>query len=108
MSPLRRPVNFITIFKKDGSIKGAWDIDPTLDIPSVFLPPLVGNEVRKNFNVVANDGEIDIDVTVLQGTDQSDINDDYDEAKKRVAMHIKANDGRIKARLVGPFYTNIS
>lgn len=108
MSRLRRPVNFITIFKKDGSIKGSWDIDPTLDIPSAFLPPLVGNEVRKNFNAVANDGEIDIDVTVSQGTDHSDINDDYDEAKKRVAMYIKAKDGGVKARLVCPFYTSIS
>ena len=50
--------------------------------------------------MVAHDGSVDVDVTVVQGNDQRSTKNIHDEAKKRVSMFIRAKDGRIKARLV--------
>ncbi|KAF8240049.1 hypothetical protein L208DRAFT_1235294, partial [Tricholoma matsutake] len=96
------PSNFITIVRKDGSVKGAWVIDPTLVIPTSFLTPVAENENRKNFSVIARDGAVDVDVTVVQGYDQHKYKNIHGGEKKRVTMYIKANDGRVKARLHGP------
>jgi hypothetical protein len=105
---LPKPTNFVSISKMNGSVKGSWVIDPTLSIPASFLPALEENEIRKNFSVASKNGAIDVDLTIMQTS-----NDNLTEAtKKRATIHLSSHNGILTTTLVGlpcqPLYIPIS
>jgi hypothetical protein len=94
---LPRPSNFIGISRNNGHVKGVWVIDPALPIPSL-LSPVAKGESRKNFSVVAQNGVIDVDVTVVQEA----IIHSGPDSSKCVTMVLKAQNGTITAKVHDP------
>jgi len=66
--PNAQPCNFVSVSKKNSSIKGTWLLDPMLSIPSELLPPLPEGEsesTRKNLSLQTKDGSINANIFVL-------------------------------------------
>ncbi|THU96201.1 hypothetical protein K435DRAFT_101763 [Dendrothele bispora CBS 962.96] len=68
------PSNYATIVRDKGPIKAEFNIDPTLDIDDSLLPPLMEGETeskRNHLNVIALNGEVDIEVRLEPSVLQS-------------------------------------
>lgn len=96
-SSLPKPSNFISISKLNGSVKGTWVIDPTLVVPTSFLPALAENETRKNFSVSSKNGMIDVDLTIMQANDNIAA-----ESKKSAVIYLSSHNGMLTAKLHRP------
>jgi len=63
-----KPSNFVYLSRANSSVKGTWVIDPSLSIPSSFLPPLVSGETeetRKNIFLESKNGVVDGEIFIL-------------------------------------------
>jgi len=97
--------NFVSVLKGNGSVKGSWFLDPLLPIPKALLPPLLPGETeetRKNFNVLASNGTVDIDLTLLS-SDLSTQNPKILTDQKRTNIFTKAFNGNIKIAIHAPY-----
>lgn len=93
-TPNIKPSNFISLSRSNESIKGSWLIDPTLSIPSFFLPPPPTEGARSNLFLESKNGAIDADIYLLP-TSRSDKN-----ISKFIVIHTQSNNGSVKTRLV--------
>ncbi|KAH9477582.1 hypothetical protein JR316_0009804 [Psilocybe cubensis] len=70
-----KPSNFVCLSRQNDSIKGSWIIDPTMIIPSAFLPSLTDGETeetRGNISLMSRNGSIQAEIFVLPGTSNDD------------------------------------
>ncbi|KAF8799573.1 hypothetical protein BYT27DRAFT_6859314 [Phlegmacium glaucopus] len=92
--PNIKPSNFVSLSRMNGSIKGSWLIDPSLHIPSSFLPPLPPTAgARRNLFLESKNGTIDADI-FMASTSLSKEN-----TTKYILIHTDSLNGSIKARL---------
>ena len=114
---LPSPTNFAHVYRRDGRIRGRWNIDPTMNIPAVFLPksdedartgPLAYLGIKKadpkaeeakavepmpNLKLHTRDGRIVADVSITgTPTDESNV--------KPTLVDVYSRDGGILLRLV--------
>ncbi|KAK0469611.1 uncharacterized protein EV420DRAFT_1634031 [Desarmillaria tabescens] len=88
--------NYVHIQRYLNGIQEAFFIDPTLRVPRALLPSLKAGETddtRRNLNLEATMGPIDVDVTIVYKEPQSS------ETQRRVILVVKNNLGPIKMRL---------
>ena len=83
-----RPTNFVSIIHKNGtSVKRHVSIDPAIRIPAQLLPPLAKGETandRKNFKVVGENAEIELDIALEYGPLGKD------QKRQRSALDVQA------------------
>ncbi|PPQ94403.1 hypothetical protein CVT25_002491 [Psilocybe cyanescens] len=66
--PNIRPSNFVCLSRQNDSVKGSWIIDPTMVIPSAFLPSVPEDETeqtRSNISLSSKNGAVSADIFVL-------------------------------------------
>ncbi|KAE9401093.1 hypothetical protein BT96DRAFT_856813 [Gymnopus androsaceus JB14] len=66
--PPLKPSNYISILEKNHSARGTFIIDPSLAIPSEYLPPLPEGEsedTRSNLHCKSHNGSVSADVYLL-------------------------------------------
>ena len=93
-APNIKPSNFVNLNRANESIKGSWLIDPSLAIPSSFLPPPPTEGARSNLILESKNGAIDADIYLLP-TSRSNKN-----ISKFIIIHTQSNNGSVKTRLV--------
>jgi len=67
--PPGKPSNYISIIEVNHSARGTFILDPSLDIPSEYLPPLPEGESensRSNLHCKSQNGSVSADVYLLQ------------------------------------------
>ncbi|KAJ7101378.1 hypothetical protein B0H15DRAFT_763582, partial [Mycena belliarum] len=86
-----KPTNFLSLSRRNGSVKGTYVIDPRVKIPQAMLPPLAdeADGVRRNVFLHTSNGSIDVDLFVVGDAD----------VKGRVEMHLKSANGSVTARI---------
>ncbi|KAJ6571387.1 hypothetical protein B0H19DRAFT_1129878 [Mycena capillaripes] len=93
-----KPINFLSLSRPRGSIKGTYVIDPRIDIPQSLLPPLAADEIseatRRNVYLHAGKGSINVDLFVVGDGPHHDL-----KPRRRVDIMLNAADKSIKARL---------
>lgn len=93
--PKGEPTNFLSVITRNGSIKGTYIIDPSLQMP--ISPNEEGkNEKREaeNLHVHTRDGSVDVDIWLVGSDEPAKID------RKRTILHLGSNDGSITARVV--------
>ena len=93
-TPNIKPSNFVNLNRANESIRGSWLIDPSLSIPSSFLPPPPTEGARSNLILESKNGAIDADIYLLP-TSHSNKN-----TSKFIIIHTQSNNGSVKTRLV--------
>jgi len=91
--PNIKPSNLVHLSRANESVKGSWLIDPSLSIPSTFLPPPPAEGVRSNIVLESKNGAIDADIYLLS-TSHSDKN-----TSKFILIHTQSDNGSVKTRL---------
>lgn len=105
--PKGEPTNFLSVITRNGSIKGTYIIDPSLQMP--ISPNEEGkNEKREaeNLHVHTRDGSVDVDIWLVGSDEPAKID------RKRTILHLGSNDGSITARVsptgtIRPFFLDI-
>ena len=100
--PNIRPSNFVSLIRINESIKGTWLIDPSLSIPSSFLPPRPAKGDRFNLSLESKNGAIEAEVYLLP-TSHSSTN-----LSKFVLIHTQSSNGSVKTRLVKKDFAPLS
>ena len=107
--PNIQPSNFISLNRPNEAIKGSWLIDPSLSIPSSFLPPLSADGVRNNLAIESKNGTVDVDVYLLSTSHSKT------STSKFISIHTQSSNGNVRTRLViftflflSVYYTNIN
>ena len=101
--PDGQPCNFVSVSRRDSSIKGTWLLDPMLSIPSEFLPPLPKGEsgsIRKNLSFKTRDGSINADIFVLLTTAE-ELQRRGNRMSRRTLIDTSTKDGHITIKIVG-------
>ena len=101
--PNDQPCNFVSVSRRDSSIKGTWLLDPMLSIPSEFLPPLPKGEsgsTRKNLSFKTRDGSINADIFVLLTTAE-ELQRRGNRMSRRTLIDTSTKDGHITIKIVG-------
>ncbi|KAJ7489659.1 hypothetical protein B0H11DRAFT_1804739 [Mycena galericulata] len=95
--PNVKPTNFLSLSRSNNTIKGTYVIDPRIQIPAAFLPPLAADEptesVRRNLALRTSNGMIDVDLYVVGGGD-GDV-----KQPSPVTILLRSSNGNISARL---------
>ncbi|KDR72705.1 hypothetical protein GALMADRAFT_252910 [Galerina marginata CBS 339.88] len=68
-----KPSNFVYLSRVNSSVKGTWVLDPSLAIPSAFLPPLAAGETeetRSNLSLDSKNGVINGEIYILPPSNQ--------------------------------------
>ncbi|KAJ6517460.1 hypothetical protein C8R47DRAFT_1063145 [Mycena vitilis] len=87
-----KPVNFLSLSRPQGSIKGAYFIDPRIRISQSLLPPLAADETeatRRNAYLHTSHGSIKVDLSLIGDG----------KAKGKVDIFLRSERKGIKARL---------
>ncbi|KAJ7245647.1 hypothetical protein B0H12DRAFT_1127470 [Mycena haematopus] len=90
-----KPMNFLSLSRGNGSIKGKYVIDPRIKFPPSMLPPLAEDETettRRNVFLHTSNGSIDADVFIVGDGD----------FKQKVDMLVKSSNGSVTVRLHAP------
>lgn len=98
--PNAQPCNFVSVSRKDSSIKGTWLLDPMLSIPSELLSPLPAGEsesTRKNLSLQTKDGSINANIFVLADELQKTEN----KMNLRTLIDASTKDGDVTIKMVG-------
>lgn len=98
--PNVQPCNFVSVSRKDSSIKGTWLLDPMLSIPSELLPPLPAGEserTRKNLSLQTKDGSINANIFVLLTTAEE--LQKADKMNQRTLIDAATKDGPVTVRM---------
>ena len=96
-----RPTNFLSISRTSNSIEDTWVIDPTLQISAALLPPLEGNETRKNAKIESTHGSIDAHVWIAPGTTTPE------GAREQSTLYFKSQHGSVRAKVVSTASTTL-
>ena len=86
--PLPPPTNYVSLFRRESSIKGTWALDSSLHVPEDLLAPIKDGEERHHLSLRAKDGALSANV-VLSSTDP-----------ERASILLETKDGSIKFALV--------
>jgi hypothetical protein len=117
-TPIPAPTNYVHVFKRDGSIRGTWNIHPDLQIPTSFLLssptradtnyakskiwkhaddniPVDATGPQPNLMLHTRDGRVYADVWISDSAKQ-------DESKPRqpTLLDLNTRDGKVTLRLV--------
>ncbi|KAJ6483432.1 hypothetical protein C8R45DRAFT_1001308 [Mycena sanguinolenta] len=87
-----KPMNFLSLSRRNASIKGKYVIDPHIRVPQAMLPPLAEDEsevTRRNVFLHTSYGDVDADVFVVGDGD----------FKQRVSMVVKPTNGAVVLRV---------
>ena len=96
-----KPTNYLSLTRSNGSLKGTFAIDPSLYIPSSFLPPLVDGETeetRANLRLASKSGSIDADISIV--SNDFELADPPKGGRRLVTMDVKSSYGSITTKLV--------
>ncbi|KAF8957386.1 hypothetical protein BDZ97DRAFT_1846538 [Flammula alnicola] len=94
-----KPSNFIHLSRPNSSVKGTWLIEPTLNIPSAFLPPLPSgetDETRKNIFLESRNGSVDADIFVVPTSTEALARIKH---HKRVYIHTTSRNGSVTTKI---------
>ena len=86
--PLPSPTNYVSVSKRDGSIRGTWAIDSSLQIPEDLLDPIEAGAERHNLSLRSKDGAVSAKVALLS------------PGPERASILLDTKDGGIKLALV--------
>ncbi|KAF9072283.1 hypothetical protein BDP27DRAFT_1320678 [Rhodocollybia butyracea] len=92
-----KPCNFVILTQKRSPLKGTYILDPSLDIPSAWLPPLPEDETeetRSNFYAKSEHGDVAselylLDKPILRG-------------RKKVLLNVLSGKGTASVHIEGP------
>jgi hypothetical protein len=59
------PTNYFSVSKRDGSIRGTWQIDSSLKVPEALLAPVEAGAERYNLSLQTKDGELTANIDLL-------------------------------------------
>ncbi|KAJ7624301.1 hypothetical protein DFH06DRAFT_1059151 [Mycena polygramma] len=102
-----KPINFLSLSRPQGSIKGAYFIDPRIQIPQSLLPPFTADETeatRRNVDLHTNHGSIKVDLSLVgDGEDKRKVDILLRSERKGIKARLHAADGtrpsvRLKAQ----------
>lgn len=107
--PEGKPTNYLSVVGMHSPIKGSYIIDPSMDIPSTYLPPLGEGETeedRKNLHLHTRDGSVDVDIWLAGHQEHSKIH------KRRTTLHVSSRDGSIAVKVhaidaIEPFFLDV-
>lgn len=85
---LRPRTNYVSISKRDGSIRGTWSIDSSFQVPEDLLAPEGAKEERHNLSLQTKDGDLSASVSLLS------------PGPERASIFLDTKDGNIKLVLV--------
>lgn len=57
--------NFVSVSKREGSIRGTWSIDSSLQVPEALLAPLEANAERHNLSLQSKEGHLSANIDLL-------------------------------------------
>jgi len=107
--PNVQPCNFVSVSRRDSSIKGTWLLDPMLSIPSDLLPPLLEGEsekTRKNLSLQTKDGSIIANIFVLLTTAE-ELQKMGDKMNLRTLIDTSTKDGNVMIKMVSYVFQGI-
>lgn len=107
--PKGNPTNYLSVVGSHSPIKGTYVIDPSMHVPSSYLPPLGEGETegdRKNLHLHTRDGSVDVDIWLVGRQQHSDIR------KHRTTLHVSSRDGSIAIKVhaidaIQPFFLDV-
>lgn len=105
-TPNAQPCNFVSVSRRDSSIKGTWLLDPMLSIPSDLLPPLPEGEsesTRKNLSLQTKDGTIIANIFVLLTTAE-ELQKMADKMNLRILIDTSTKDGHVMIKMVSSIF----
>jgi len=82
------PTNYVSLYKKDGSIKGTWTIDSRLQIPGDLLAPIADGAERHHLSLRSKDGALSANIALVS------------PSPERVTILLDTKDGSINLALV--------
>jgi len=94
--------NYISVIRKDHSIRERYAIDPFISVPSSLLPPLEEGETeadRKNLRLKTKDGSVDVDIWVLGDGGEYKTAEGLVQ-QRRATLDVTSNDGSINLKIV--------
>jgi hypothetical protein len=97
------PANFVSIVRKDNSIRENFAINPDMVIPLSFLPALADGETeseRKNLGLQTRDGSIDTEIWLINN-ESTRIQESGVQGLRRTALLMSSRDGDVSAKIVG-------
>ena len=107
--PNAQPCNFVSVSRRDSSIKGTWLLDPMLSIPSELLSPLPEGEsesTRKNLSLQTKDGSINANIFVLLTTAE-ELQKTENKMNLRTLINASTTDGHVTIKMVGSAFRRI-
>jgi len=85
-----KPCNFVSFSQTNTSVKGTYVLDPSLELPTEWLPPLPEDETeetRSNFLAKTENGSVVSDVYLLEKPPL--------KGRKKVVMNASSNNGSV-------------
>ena len=82
------PTNYVSVSKRDGSIKGTWTINSSLQVPEDLLAPVEDGQERHNLSLRTKDGSVSAKVALLS------------PGPERASILLDTKDGSISFTLV--------
>lgn len=107
--PNAQPCNFVSISRRDSSIKGTWLLDPMLSIPADLLPPLPEEEsenTRTNLSLRTKDGSINANIFVLLTTAE-ELQKAEDRMPLRTLIDTSTKDGHVTINMVSSVFWRV-
>jgi len=98
--PLPPATNHVSVFRKDGSIKGTWAIDSSLQVPGDLLAPIEDGAERHNLSLQTKDGAVSATVALLSpGPERASILLDTKDGSVKFTLISRKNDQPFIAQL---------
>jgi hypothetical protein len=82
------PANYVSVSKRDGSIRGTWTIDSRLRIPEDLLASVEAGAERHNLSLRTKDGALSANIALVS------------PGPERASIFLDTKDGNIKLVLV--------
>lgn len=103
------PANYLSVDETHRPIKGTYIIDPSMRVPSTYLPPLGEGETerdRKNLHLHTRDGSVNVDIWLVGHQRHSEIRNG------RTTLHVSSRDGSITVKVhaidaIEPFFLDV-
>jgi len=106
--PVAKATNYISLLRSNGSIKGSYAINPSMAIPTAFLPPLHEDdteETRKNLRFESMNGSVDVNIQLVDdGTTETE---ETKEKRKRTTMVLCSQNGHVSVTVLSSSQTRM-